>query len=83
AIRVKLENQLFDGVLNIGVRPTFNGTKLQVESHLFDFNKSIYGETIEIFFIEKIRNELTFSNKQALIQQIRRDIAVANEILDQ
>ena len=83
AIRVKLENQLFDGVLNIGVRPTFNGTKLQVESHLFDFNKSIYGETIEIFFIEKIRNERTFSNKQALVQQIHRDIAVATEILDQ
>ncbi len=83
AIRVKLANQLFDGVLNIGIRPTFNGTKLQVESHLFEFNDTVYGETIEIYFIEKIRNERTFSNKQALVQQIHRDIAVANEILTQ
>ena len=83
AIRVKLANQVFDGVLNIGIRPTFNGTKLQVESHLFDFDEIVYGETIEIFFIEKIRNERRFSNMHALVQQIHRDIAVANEILVQ
>ncbi len=83
AIRVKLANQLFDGVLNIGIRPTFDGTKLQVESHLFDFDEIVYGETIEIYYIEKIRNERRFSNKHALVQQIHRDIAVANEILAQ
>ena len=66
---------------NIGIRPTFDGTKFQVESHLFDFDEDVYGETIEIFFIEKIRNERKFSDGQTLVQQIHRDIAVAHEIL--
>ena len=81
AIRAKLVNRWLDGVLNIGIRPTFDGTKFQVESHLFDFDEDVYGETIEIFFIEKIRNERKFSDIQTLVQQIHRDIAVAHEIL--
>ncbi len=81
AIRAKSVNRWLDGVLNIGIRPTFDGTKFQVESHLFDFDEDIYGETIEIFFIEKIRNERKFSDIQTLVQQIHRDIAVAHEIL--
>ena len=83
AIRAKLANRWLDGVLNIGIRPTFDGTKFQVESHLFDFDEDIYGETIEIFFIEKIRNERKFSDIQTLVQQIHRDIAIAHEILAQ
>ena len=83
AIRAKLSERWFDGVLNIGIRPTFNGTKLQVESHLFNFDEMIYGETIEVFFIEKIRSERKFSNVNALVKQINRDIAAADEILSQ
>ena len=83
AIRAKLADRMFDGVLNIGIRPTFNGTKIQVESHLFDFDETVYGENIEIFFIQKIRSERKFSNVGALRQQIHRDIAVADEILAQ
>ena len=83
AIRAKLVNRWLDGVLNIGIRPTFDGTKFQVESHLFDFDEDVYGETIEIFFIEKIRNERKFSDIQTLVQQIHRDIAIAHEILAQ
>lgn len=83
AIRAKLSNKWFDGVLNIGIRPTFEGTNVQVESHLFNFNENVYGETIEISFIEKIRNERKFSDMHALVKQIHQDIAVANEILAQ
>lgn len=83
AIRAKLADRWLDGVLNIGIRPTFNGTKFQVEGHFFNFNEVIYGENIEIFFIEKIRSERKFSNMRALVQQIHRDIAVADEILAQ
>ncbi len=83
AIRAKLTNKWFDGVLNIGTRPTFDGTKFQVESHLFNFNEIVYGETIEICFIEKIRNERKFSDMHALVKQIHLDIAVANDILAQ
>ncbi len=83
AIRARLDERWLDGVLNIGIRPTFNGTKFQVESHLFNFDEMIYGETIEVFFIQKIRSERKFSDMNALVKQINRDITAANEILTQ
>lgn len=83
AIRARLDERWLDGVLNIGIRPTFNGTKFQVESHLFNFDEMIYGETIEVFFIQKIRSERKFSDMNALVKQINRDIAAADEILTQ
>ena len=81
AIRAKLEERWLDGVLNIGRRPTFGGTSIQVEVHLFGFDEMIYGESVEIVFVEKIRDEQKFPNPEALIHQIQRDIAAATEIL--
>ncbi len=81
AIRAKLEERWLDGVLNIGIRPTFNGVNIQVEGHFFNFDEIIYGKPIEIFFVEKIRSERKFPNPEFLIQQIQRDIAAATEIL--
>ncbi len=81
AIRAKLEGKWLDGVLNIGTRPTFSELNFQVEGYFFDFNESIYGKLVEIFFVEKIRNERKFPNLQSLVQQIRRDVKTAAEIL--
>ena len=81
AIRAKLEEQWLDGVLNIGVRPTFNGVNVQVEGHFFDFDEMIYDKPVEIFIVEKIRSERKFSSPEFLIQQIQRDIVSATEIL--
>ncbi len=81
AIQAKLEGQWLDGVVNIGIRPTFDGTNVQVESHFFDFDETIYGKSVEIFLIEKIRSERKFPNPDILIQQIRRDVNAAKKIL--
>ena len=81
AIRAKLEERWLDGVLNIGIRPTFSGVNIQVEGHFFNFDETIYGKPVEIFFVEKIRSERKFPNPEFLIQQIQRDIAAATEIL--
>ncbi|MCY3722340.1 MAG: bifunctional riboflavin kinase/FAD synthetase [Candidatus Poribacteria bacterium] len=81
AIRAKLEERWLDGVLNIGMRPTFNGVNIQVEGHFFNFDEIIYGKIVEIFFVKKIRSERKFSNIEFLVQQIQRDIAAATEIL--
>ena len=83
AVQVKLEGSIFDGVVNMGTRPTFDGEKFQIETHLFDFEKMIYGKKIEIFFIEKIRVEQRFSNPEMLINQITRDVINAQAILNQ
>ena len=81
AIRAKLEDRGLDGVLNIGVRPTFNGTTVHVECHFFDFDETIYGKSVEIYLVEKIRSERKFPNPETLMQQIRRDITAAAKIL--
>lgn len=81
AIRAKLEERWLDGVLNIGMRPTFNGVNIQVEGHFFNFDEIIYGKLVEIFLVKKIRSERKFPNIEFLIQQIQRDIAAATEIL--
>ena len=83
AVRVKLEGRMFDGALNMGIRPTFDGGKFQIETHLFEFEKMVYGKKIEIFFIEKIRDERRFPNPEMLVNQIKQDVAAAKAILNQ
>lgn len=87
AVRVKYENKFLKGILNIGVRPTFSRAKgledrePTIEVHIFDFDKLIYGEDIEVIFIKKLRDEKRFKDRQALIRQIKRDEAIARSTL--
>ena len=81
AVHVKLEGCIFGGVLNMGTRPTFDGEQFHIETHLFDFEKVIYGKQIEISFIERIRDERRFPNPEMLISQIKQDVTMATTIL--
>ncbi len=82
AVFVEREGICFQGVLNIGFNPTFGGEKLTVELHILDFQSDIYGEEIEVFFIDRIREEVRFESPEALLQQIRTDVARARTILE-
>ncbi len=73
-------NPLF-GVANIGRRPTLKGQSMRLEVHLFDFNQDIYGKSIYVEFIEKIRNEMQFSSIDALCEQIKNDALKARKLL--
>ncbi len=68
-------------VMSIGFRPTFNGTDLRLEVHIFDFNEDIYGQELTVHFVEYIRSNLKFDNVDALIVQMDKDSAQAKEIL--
>lgn len=70
-------------VTNIGVRPTFENrlATQRVETHILDFDKDIYGESIYLDFHSYIRSEQRFKDVDALIQQIQRDITLSREIL--
>jgi riboflavin kinase/FMN adenylyltransferase len=81
AVRVIREGKRHDGILNIGFNPTFADGKRSIEVHIFDFHEDIYGESIEILFSERIRDEVRFESPEKLIAQIDRDIARAREIL--
>lgn len=66
------------GVANLGTRPTFDGSaKAVLETHLFDFNRDIYGHYVEVHFKAKLRDELRFTSLEALKAQIAVDVQAA------
>ncbi len=69
------------GIANLGRRPTVNGTRVQLEVHLFDFDKSLYGEQVCISFQHKIRDEIKFESFDDLKQQIQIDCKKAVDLL--
>jgi len=68
-------------VVNIGVRPTFNGTERIVEVHLLDIQPDLYEKRITIDFIARLRSEQRFSGIEALKSQIAADVRQARQIL--
>jgi riboflavin kinase/FMN adenylyltransferase len=75
--------ETWQAVTNVGHRPTFDGKshELRVETHLLDVRQDFYGRTIELTFIERLRDEQRFPNVQALVEQIQRDITRSRAIL--
>jgi riboflavin kinase/FMN adenylyltransferase len=69
-------SDIYDGVANVGFRPTVNGQTCRLEVHLFDFNGDLYGKRVEVELIAKIRDEQPFESLDALKKQILND---ANE----
>jgi len=64
-------------VTNVGVRPTFSGRELTVESHLLDFDDDLYTERVEVRFLARVRDEMRFESPMELADQIARDRAAA------
>src|SRR5581483_11230424 len=81
AVRVRLGSEWLDGAASIGVRPTFGGGRRLVEIYILDFSKWIYGEQLEVYFIERLRDELKFDSIEALLEQMRQDVTKSREIL--
>jgi riboflavin kinase/FMN adenylyltransferase len=81
AIRWKRDSDSIGGLLNIGLRPTFDGTRRTLEIHFFDFHGSLYGAWIRIQFIQKIRDERKFASGQSLTDQIKKDEQRARRLL--
>ncbi|MFH1062644.1 MAG: bifunctional riboflavin kinase/FAD synthetase [Candidatus Omnitrophota bacterium] len=75
AVKAKLNRRWYGGMLYIGKRPTFYQTadKLAIEANIFDFNKYIYGQVIELVFIKRMRNERKFNSGELLKKQLQRD----------
>ena len=76
-------NHSFKGMMNIGMRPTVNGTKRTIEVNLFDFDKDIYGQTLRIFIKHYLRGEIKFTSLDALKAQLGQDKIKAIELLNQ
>ena len=83
AVKLLAREQCYDGIVNIGIRPTFETGSRAIEVHVFNFNEDLYGEEITLFFIRKIRQERKFDTAEALIDQIGKDIRTAKAILSE
>lgn len=79
AVEILIGGELFDGVANVGVRPTFDEEmpKPILEVHIFDFDRDIYGQTVKVTFRHKIREEKKFDGIDALKSAIQQDIEQA------
>lgn len=81
AVRARIGNITAAGVANLGTRPTFDGIRLQLEVHLFDWQSNLYGSRVEIAFVDRIREEKKFENIELLKRQINEDCKQARRIL--
>lgn len=81
ATMTRVDGAQYQSVTNIGTNPTVNGTHVSIETHLLDYSGDLYGKTIEVFFYEYLRGECRFASKQALCEQIARDVQHAKDVL--
>lgn len=81
AVKVNIENQMLDGVANIGTRPTVNGQRSQLEVHIFNFAGNLYGQYISVQLQAKLREEVKFDSFEQLKHQIESDAEQAKRLL--
>lgn len=81
ACRVDLGGERLPAVTNVGVRPTFDGLRRTVEAHLLDWSGDLYGRSIRVEFLHRLRGEQKFSGIEALVAQIRQDADAARALL--
>lgn len=81
AVRCTVDGVVHDGVCNVGTRPTFGGGPEIIEVHLLDVDIDLYGRTMRVAFVDRIRSEERFASVDALIAQIEQDIKQARMIL--
>jgi riboflavin kinase/FMN adenylyltransferase len=82
-VRVSVDKKRFYGVANIGHRPTVNGSRSQLEVHIFDYSGDLYGEYIEVAVLEKIRDEKKFASFEELKKQIKVDADTAKALVSE
>tara|TARA_B100000123_G_scaffold242950_1_gene197492 strand:- start:311 stop:1240 length:930 start_codon:yes stop_codon:yes gene_type:complete len=80
-VEVVYSGKKYFGISNLGVRPTVDGSKLLLETHIFNFDEEIYGNELTVRFLTFIRSEQKFGNFDLLTEQIKKDIETAKDYL--
>lgn len=81
AVHVRVAEVWYKGMMNIGNRPTFNAFEQRIEVHIFDFDQDLYGQTIQVRFVQKLRDEIKFPDIPSLIKQLEKDKAASKQLL--
>jgi len=82
AVWARAGGERLRGVANIGFNPTFGNQTRTLETHLFDFDRDLYGRRLEIGFVARLRGEQKFPDVAALVAQIRADISAARRLFE-
>jgi len=80
-VELTLEDKKYYGLMNIGIRPTFQEQSRTIEIHILEFNQNIYDKKLNIEILEKIRGEKCFGHPDLLKKQIEEDISLARKII--
>ena len=78
-VNVTFSGNLYKGIANFGERPTVKGVNLLLETHIFDFNRDIYGKELTVEFLTFIRSEKKFKDFKSLTTQIKKDVITAKK----
>ena len=81
AVKVRIGERIFGGMMNIGMRPTVGGRIMTLEVHIFDFDEEIYGDTLKVEFVSRIRDEIPFPDIESLKTQLETDQVSARQLL--
>lgn len=84
AVKVRLEHSMAfkPAMMNIGRRPTFGGHRLSLETYIFNFDENIYGRTLLVSFMHRIREERKFNNVTQLIEQLKEDEKTVGQLFE-
>ena len=77
-----VNGQRYEAATNIGYRPTVDGSSLNVEAHLLQFDSDIYGHEVTLEFVKRIRDEQKFPDIDRLVAQIQEDISRVPDLLN-
>ena len=81
-VKSEIENATVFGMMNIGYRPTVSGKNQTIEIHFFDFNKDLYGKTIQIDILSYLRDEQKFESVEMLKKQLHKDKEKSQQIIN-
>lgn len=81
AVQVRVNETWVDGMMNIGIRPTFDGNVRTLEVHLFDFDSMIYGQPVQVRFLDRIRDEIRFGSVEEIQQQLHKDMQDVKQVI--
>lgn len=82
AVWGNLRSGAYAGALHVGPRPTFRGSPPTIELHLMDFDGDIYGEDVRVDFVLRLRDVEPFDSVKALVAQMRKDVELAQSVLE-
>ena len=79
---LQVDERQWPSVTNIGVNPTFGEGPRTIETYIFDFSGDLYGRSVKLRFVKRIREEKKFSSAETLVGQMKKDVLSAQEILN-